>query len=329
MYVSYVIWQRNLRTHLFLFGNVDMHWLRRHLDVTLPSRTEQRTAYGDDWERSRFKRLLPTALSNTEGYECMTVGIHEHFSSVAPTYRDLRTTDPEPIAYIARQLRLLSQITAADVGCGAGRYNQLMFQYLGEKLVCLYCLDANRTMLDQVRNYLKHHGTERLQVVRSAARNLPFASGHLDCVFTFNAIHHFDARRFLREAARVLRRRGHLFIYTRFREQNSRNIWGKYFPLFCEKETRLHELNDFERIVGANADLRIAGVALFEYPRSSTLRTLVELARNRHYSTFCLYTESEFRESLTRFENSIRESFEDPENVTWNDENALLIFKKL
>lgn len=264
-----------------------------------------------------------------ESYECMTAGIQEHFSTVASRYRELRRTDPEPIAYIARQLRLVSRIAAADVGCGAGRYNRLMFQYLGEKLERLYCLDASHTMLDQVRNYLKHHGIERLQAVRSAARNLPLASDHLDCVFTFNAIHHFDASRFLREVARVLRRQGHLFIYTRFREQNSRNIWGKYFPLFCEKETRLYEPNDFERMVEANAELRTADIALFEYPRSSTLQTLLELARNRHYSTFCLYTESEFRESLARFENSIRESFEDPENVTWNDENALLTFRKL
>ena len=258
----------------------------------------------------------------------MTPDMHEHFSSVASRYRDLRTTDPEPIAHIARQLRLVSKITAADVGCGSGRYNRLLFQYLGKKLERLYCLDASHAMLDQVRNYLKLHGIERLQVIRSAARNLPFASGHLDCAFTFNAIHHFDARRFLREVARVLTRQGHLFIYTRFREQNSRNIWGKYFPLFCEKETRLYELNDFERMMDANADLRIADIALFEYPRSSTLQKLVELARNHHYSTFCLYTESEFQESLTRFENHIRESFEDPENVSWNDENALLTFNK-
>ena len=60
--------------------------------------------------------------------------IHHHFSKVAHNYRDLRTTDLAPILFINKKLKKLSQIKAIDIGCGAGRYDLKLFDYLGNKL---------------------------------------------------------------------------------------------------------------------------------------------------------------------------------------------------
>jgi len=159
-------------------------------------------------------------------------------------------------------------------------------------------------------------------------RHLPLPSDHLDCVFTFNAVHHFDIMGFLSECSRVLRRKGFLFVYTRLRNQNSRTIWGRYFPLFCERETRLYETGELERYVSTTPRLRMEDVRLFEYQRSSSLGRLLELAENRHYSTFSLYSKKELQASLTEFELNIRRNFEDPDDVRWIDENVMLTVRR-
>lgn len=53
--------------------------------------------------------------------------IHHHFLKIAHQYRDLRTTDLEPILFIKNKLHKHSKILAADVGCGDGRYDLKLF----------------------------------------------------------------------------------------------------------------------------------------------------------------------------------------------------------
>lgn len=74
--------------------------------------------------------------------------IHNHFSKVAFNYRRIRTTDVEPIAFIGETLRKLPEIKAADIGCGAGRYDLLLFQYINN--LHLTCIDINEHMLAKV-----------------------------------------------------------------------------------------------------------------------------------------------------------------------------------
>lgn len=111
---------------------------------------------------------------------------HEHFSEIAGGYRDLRTTDLEPILHIARRLRGISPVRAADVGCGAGRYDLKLFQHLDRKIEHLYCVDLTHRMLEQVKDYLARHRIRYFEVVRSVAAHLPFPPEHLNCIFSFN-----------------------------------------------------------------------------------------------------------------------------------------------
>jgi hypothetical protein len=60
--------------------------------------------------------------------------IHPHFLSFAHRYKDLRTTDVEPILFVKKKLQDLNKIEAADVGCGVGRYATKLFHHLGERL---------------------------------------------------------------------------------------------------------------------------------------------------------------------------------------------------
>lgn len=253
--------------------------------------------------------------------------IHHHFSRIAHKYRDLRTTDLEPILFIQKKLQRHSKIVAADVGCGAGRYDLKLFQYFGKKLF-LYCIDANKEMLKHLTGFLVKHRVKNFKTIKAFGRKIPLKDNYLDCIFTFNAIHHFKISQFLKESSRTLKEGGYLFIYTRLRSQNRRNVWGKYFPLFNEKETRLYELNELKSLLRKISRLKIESIEYFKYSRLSSLDRLIKQARNHHYSTFYLYTKTEFEQSLEQFKQNIQRKFKDLSKISWFDENILLVVRK-
>jgi len=253
--------------------------------------------------------------------------MHHHFSGVARKYRGLRTTDIEPLLFIKEQLGKLRKLEAADVGCGTGRYDLKFFRYLGERLY-LHCIDSNEEMLKQLNEYLGQHKIKNFTTVKAIASDLPLKDDSIDCVFTFNAIHHFQPLGFLSETSRILKDKGYLFIYTRLRSQNSRNIWGRFFPLFSQKETRLYELDGLRSILQSIPKLKIESIESFKYKRVSSLDNLVDKAKNHHYSTFYLYAKEELEQSLIEFKQNLRKRFKDPKNIIWHNENILFVVSK-
>ncbi len=254
--------------------------------------------------------------------------IQHHFSRVAPRYRQLRTTDSAPVLYIVQYLQHLPKIVAADFGCGTGRYPLKLFQYLGNRLF-LYCIDNNREMLAQLQGYLKRHHIRNLKVLNHHAEDTSLQDNSLDCVFTFNAIHHFRSEKFFAQASRILKNNGLLFIYTRFRSQNARTIWGRYFPEFSRKETRLYEMPEIKRVLSGFPELAITDIKYFRFPRVASLDWLLNQARHHHYSTFSLYREEEFRTALKQFEKNLMTHFRDVNRIHWVDENVMLVVRKL
>jgi ubiquinone/menaquinone biosynthesis C-methylase UbiE len=257
----------------------------------------------------------------------MFESMQKHFSEIARKYRNLRTTDTEPITLIVDKLFNMESIEAVDVGCGAGRYDMLLYRYLGDRLK-LTCLDANAEMIKNLSTYLARQGIRNFSVKCSTAETMPFPDNTLDSVFTFNAIHHFDLPRFLSESARVIKSGGYLFVYTRLREQNSKNIWGLYFPQFNEKETRLYSMDELKQSIGTIDDLVFESIVFFAYSRIAALEKLMTQARSHHYSTFFMYTPEELDEALKGFSSNIAKAFKDPKQVQWFDENALFIIRK-
>jgi len=252
---------------------------------------------------------------------------HTHFSQIAHIYKDVRTTDLEPISFIKKKLQNLNKIEAADVGCGEGGYDIELFHHLGEGLY-LTCIDDNANMLDELTKNLKERKIRNFKAMRAPARALPLAANSLDAIVTFNAVHHFAFLDFLKESWRVLKDNGYLFIYTRLRSQNKRNIWGRFFPEFCEKEKRLYELSELKEMLKKIPILKLESAEYFKYKRRAKLEWLVTLATHHHYSTFYLYDEKEFEEALEKFQRNITRHFKDPGNIIWDDENIMLVIRK-
>ncbi len=250
----------------------------------------------------------------------MPSDMHRHFTAVSQVYRGVRTTDREPVERMAKELEGLRRPKGADIGCGAGRYDRLMFETIPG--LHLTCIDANPAMLEQVRELLTAHGTDAFETRQSTVEDLDLEAGGYDFVSSFNAVHHFDFPDFLAKSRDGLAAGGHLFVYTRLPDQNARNIWGRHFPGFTEKETRLFEFGDIYRWIEDTPGLRFVSGACLRYRRQSSLERLVEQARSRHYSTFSLYDQDAFEEALAVFQEKVRRLFADA--VEWHDENVLV-----
>jgi ubiquinone/menaquinone biosynthesis C-methylase UbiE len=252
--------------------------------------------------------------------------ISKHFSTIANNYMQLRSTELAPIQFIRNELKNFPWIVGADIGCGCGRYTLKLFQYLDEKLY-LYCFDNNKKMLTQLEQRLKQNSIRNFSFQQTTAERIPLSEDSLHSIFTFNAIHHFKIINFLKEAKRTLKRDGLLFIYTRTRKQNNRNIWGKYFPFFCERETRLYNINELSKIIRMVPGFLLNKIKLFKFRKKASLEKLLYLANNHHYSTFCLYHKKEFENALKLFERRIEQKFEDLNNITWYNENIMFVVR--
>jgi ubiquinone/menaquinone biosynthesis C-methylase UbiE len=163
--------------------------------------------------------------------------MQRHFSQVASAYRGVRTTDTEPVLFIKEKIGDRDRLRAGDIGCGAGRYDRLILEHL--PLSGLICIDANPHMLREAKNHLNGASSAHTHFLTSRSENLPLRNNTFDCLFTFNAVHHFDLGGFLHQIGAALKKSSCLFIYTRLPDQNEASIWGKHFPGFNEKETRL------------------------------------------------------------------------------------------
>ncbi len=250
-----------------------------------------------------------------------------HFTGIAPQYRELRTTDAAPIGLIAERLARPSRVRGADIGCGDGRYDLLLFEHLPG--LHLIGVDVNQAMLSQAVELLGADGIDSFEPLRASLEELALETDSLDFVCSFNAIHHFDVPTFLAKAGAALKKGGHVFIYTRLPDQNERSVWGRHFPGFAEKETRLYELGDMRRWIEGCDGLRFQEPTPFRHERTASLERLLDQARGRHYSTLSLYSEAEFEDALGLFEKRLRRHFDDLERIEWCDENILFEARRL
>jgi SAM-dependent methyltransferase len=252
--------------------------------------------------------------------------MYYHFHNLSSFYNELRTTDLEPIIFICKKLQNRSNLKGADIGCGGGRYDLLLLKHLPE--LQLICGDVNEAMIRETTSYLRCHGQKNFSAHCIDASDLKLPERALDFLSTFNAIHHFEPVEFLNQADRALKEGGYVFVYTRLKSQNMRNIWGKFFPEFVEKEDRLYDLSQIEEWINKLKSLRLEAIHFFNFKRALPLKQLLFQAEKKHYSTFSLYTEVEFDKALKIFKNKIKKNYKDTELVQWSDENVMILFCK-
>ncbi|MFH1720256.1 MAG: class I SAM-dependent methyltransferase [Patescibacteria group bacterium] len=254
-----------------------------------------------------------------------------HFEEVAERYCRLRQTDKAPVDAI-RQIIAGNRgpIRAADVGCGPGRYSELLFNILPNGSH-LECLDRSAKMLDQVplEAMLARSDGKTVGVKRSTAENLPFDSEYLNLIACFNAIHHFDPKKFFTEAVRVLITGSPLFIYTRLREQNEDTIWGRLFPEFCKHEDRVPARDTLVGQLQTTAGLQFDREIPFEFQRIDTIEDLIARVRGKYYSVFSRYTQDKLDTAVVEFNHAVERTYNDVTKIQHPSKYSLFVAHKV
>ena len=188
-------------------------------------------------------------------------------------------------------------------------------------------LDLSPAMLAQARLRNGHAGPRARHLV-AAVETLPFRTASCDVMTCFNAVHHLNLARFVAEAARVLTPSGQLVVYTRTPAQNRRTIWGRHFPEFAVRETRLHGVEDLRAALLATGTFASVRAQTVPWRVTTSLARLVEQATHYHYSTFRLYADDALRAAITTFRQRVGEAFLDVTRITHDNDHVLVMAQR-
>ena len=273
--------------------------------------------------------------SDDSGERGRAMRLSDHFAKVSARYRMLRDLDLGAVRIIsdvvARAVDPGRPVRLVDVATGSGRYLDAVSDFLGSALAMTVVpigLDLSPSMLTRGHIGDGHAGLRARHLV-GTVESLPFRSSSCDVMTCFNAVHHFNLARFAGEASRVLTPTGQLVIYTRTPGQNRRTIWGRHFPEFATRETRLHRVNDIQaalQATGAFGSVRAQTVA---WMVTTSLSRLVEQATHYHYSTFRLYSDDALRAGIDTFRQRVRQAFSDVTHITHDNDHVLVIAERM
>jgi SAM-dependent methyltransferase len=228
---------------------------------------------------------------------------------------------------LAKLARPGTALDVLDIGSGTGRYAEAVIETAAaeQSILChgVAC-DASRFMVGSGALSTRD-ARPRLNRVLALAEALPFRDAAFDAVLSFNAVHHFGLHAFLAAVACVLRPGGLLIVYTRTPEQNARTVWGKFFPGFAERETRLNSEEDWRSALARRPEFHQATLQVRPWVMRKTLQRLLDQARGRCYSTFSLYTPAEFEEALRTFRRRLIAAYPDPFRITARNHHLLVV----
>ena len=279
---------------------------------------------------------VETCLNRDEGDKrARAMQSSDHFTEVSSQYETFRELDLRAVHIISEVLAVAIDqscpvVRLLDVGTGEGRYLDAVTESLSASLsnrLIPIGLDLSPAMLTQAR-VRNSHVDLGAQYLVSASEKLPFLTASCDAITSFNAVHHFDLARFVSEASRVLIPSGQLVLYTRTPEQNRRTIWGRYFPEFATRETKLYHRSDLQLALQADGVLDSIRVQMIPWKITTSLSRLIEQVVHFHYSTFRLYPSDLLREAIDTFEYRVRQEFSDMERITCENDHIIVMAKR-
>jgi ubiquinone/menaquinone biosynthesis C-methylase UbiE len=204
-----------------------------------------------------------------------------------------RKLHPEVFRVLLASGLFSEETRVLDVGCGTGNYAAA----LTAATKCrIFGVDPSERMLDWARGAASWES-----LTRSGAENLPFGDDMFDVVMSTDVIHHIrDRDAYFHEAARVLRRGGHLVTVTDSHDTiPRRRPLSSHFP-----ETIAVELQRYPPVPRLLEEMTRAGFVeprIVEVSREYDLDD-IEAYRDRAFSSLLLIEEEAFRRGISRLE---------------------------
>lgn len=146
---------------------------------------------------------------------------------------------------LAEVVRVPESGRLLDVACGNGR---LLGMLRRTRTFDGYGTDISEAMVRAAR-----HELPEMDFRVAAADNLPFEDGYFDVVTVCAAFHHFpDVAAFAREARRVLKSGGRLYIAELHQPRIVRTLVNPFIRLHPSGDVRLYSSEEIEKLLTAN-----------------------------------------------------------------------------
>lgn len=246
------------------------------------------------------------------------------FADMAERYDSLRplsTGDRERLQEMLSLVHLTEDDSIVEVGAGTGRIT-LPLAYLTPARVV--AVDSEAKML-AVGRHKDRAGRVRWE--QGTAYRLPLGNDEASLVLMVMVVHHLKQRgRAFREALRVLKPEGHIFIWTFTR----RHIEGFYLNQYFPSIARI-DLQRFPAIEAVERELKSAGFQEIETrirpdEGEFAVSEVVDRVRGRYISTLSLLPPLEYRLGLQQLEEMLSQ---DPEGMLpFRNEWALVSGKR-
>jgi ubiquinone/menaquinone biosynthesis C-methylase UbiE len=132
-------------------------------------------------------------------------------TEIATFYDKARALAPETARLwqelIAADIDRAATSLVVDLGCGTGRFSQLLAAHFGVEVIGI---DPSHKMIDQAR---RKPATGKISYRQGLGEAMPLPDGCADLVFMSMVYHHLsDPPAVARECHRVLRKRGHVCV---------------------------------------------------------------------------------------------------------------------
>jgi hypothetical protein len=250
-----------------------------------------------------------------------------YFARIAQSYDSLRG-----MAYHDDLVRTVSKYTGGgstlfDIAGGTGRLSIPVCQELGLRLELL---DRSEEMLRVAKDRVAKEGGKvggHSVIFHNGDASSIFKTqtqlGHVKLFTCMNAIHHIRLG-FVPQLEKAMSPGTHLLILSRSKQQNDRSYLGSRFKGFGSKETRLYERGEIISTC-EKSGLQLAEANEYSYPKTVPKETLLKEVEEKKYSTFDLFTEKEFLDSLNDFRQLLAS---EPDRLEFESECMILVFKR-
>jgi ubiquinone/menaquinone biosynthesis C-methylase UbiE len=143
-----------------------------------------------------------------------------NYNKLNQIYDISRKANPNTVVDLVRLTQITSNSLLLDMGCGTGNYTISLKSFAS----CVIGTDISLGMINKARNKFIN-----LDVINCDITFLPFTKSIFDALYLIQVFHHIDDKSgLLKEAHRILKKKGYLAIHTCSHDQ-MKTYWYYYY----------------------------------------------------------------------------------------------------
>lgn len=224
---------------------------------------------------------------------------NKYYEKVSNEYNNIRLdakNDRENVIGIIKKYSNSNNAKVLDIGCGTGKYGEMM-QENGYTVVGI---DKSETQINQAK--------QLIEAYEGDAINLPFKDESFDICTMIIMIQQLSKKeriKAFKEAHRVLKTNGILFIKTCSHEDLQYRFTAKFFPKTLEiDKTRYPDITELRNELSIFSKIEIENSSIIV---EKSKAKYLDQYKKRGTSNFSFLTDKEICEGIKEFEKTYKE----------------------